>query len=348
VSRRRYAQVGLGSRAAMFLEAVVELFADGCELVGLCDNNDGRLRMYAEWARERGAEAKSYTDGEFDRMIAETKPDVVVVTSKDCTHDRYICRAMELGCDVITEKPMTIDEHRCQRILDTQKETGRRCRVSFNYRYSPPRTQLKELLMSGVIGDIVSVDFHWMLDTTHGADYFRRWHRDKRNSGGLLVHKATHHFDLMNWWLSTVPEIVYATGARRFYTPQTAARYGFADPGERCLDCPEAERCPFHLDLRAHPDLVRLYLQNEQYDGYLRDRCIFSDDITIEDTMHLVVGYRNGVTMSYSLHAFVPWEGYTVAFNGTEGRLEHASRATLRRSRSGPARGDTAGATRSC
>ena len=52
--------------------------------------------------------------------------------------------------------------------------------------------------MSGVIGNVVSVDFHWLLDTRHGADYFRRWHRNKRNSGGLLVHKATHHFDLVN------------------------------------------------------------------------------------------------------------------------------------------------------
>ena len=60
--------------------------------------------------------------------------------------------------------------------------------------------------MSGVIGDVLSVDFHWMLDTHHGADYFRRWHRNKQNSGGLMVHKATHHFDLVNWWLSSVPE----------------------------------------------------------------------------------------------------------------------------------------------
>ena len=85
--------------------------------------------------------------------------------------------------------------------------------MTFNYRYSPPRTQVKDLLMSGVIGDILSVDFHWMLDTHHGADYFRRWHRNKQNSGGLMVHKATHHFDLVNWWLSSVPELGLCPGA---------------------------------------------------------------------------------------------------------------------------------------
>jgi predicted dehydrogenase len=76
--------------------------------------------------------------------------------------------------------------------------TGRNCRVTFNYRYSPPRTQVKDLLMAGTIGDVLSVDFHWMLNTLHGADYFRRWHSRKEFSNGLMCHKATHHFDLVN------------------------------------------------------------------------------------------------------------------------------------------------------
>jgi predicted dehydrogenase len=256
-------------------------------------------------------------------MIAETKPDVVVVTTMDSTHDHYICRAMELGCDVITEKPMTTDAEKCQRIIDTQKATERRLRVTFNYRYAPFRTQVKDLLMSGVIGDIKSVDFHWMLDTTHGADYFRRWHRQKRNSGGLLVHKATHHFDLINWWLSTVPETVYATGSRQFYTPKTAVRYGFKRRAERCLDCPESINCPFFMDLQVDGVRKLLYLEQEHHDGYFRDRCVFSAEIDIEDNIQAVVNYRSGASLSYSLHAFMPWEGYIVAFNGSKGRLEH-------------------------
>jgi predicted dehydrogenase len=319
----------LGSRSMMYSRVITEHFTDYAELVGLCDSNAGRLQLRADWAREQGVEVPTYSDDQFDHMIAETKPDVVIVTTVDCTHDHYICRAMELGCDVMTEKPMTTDEHKCQRILDTQKETGRRCQVTFNYRYAPPRTQVKELLMAGVIGNVVSVDFHWLLDTRHGADYFRRWHRNKRNSGGLMVHKATHHFDLVNWWLSTVPETVYATGARNFYRPETAERYGLTQRGERCFGCPESERCPFYMDMRAYPGLKSMYLETEQYDGYFRDKCVFSAEIDIEDTMDLAVTYRNGARMSYSLHAFMPWEGYTVAFNGSKGRLEHICMETV-------------------
>ena len=328
-TKKRYAIVGVGDRSFMYLKALVEQFSDTCELVALCDNNAGRLGMRAAWARENGIAVSTYRDDQFDQMVAETKPDVVIVTTRDCAHDAYICQAMELGCDVMTEKPMTTDEHKCQRILDTQQQTGRNCTVTFNYRYAPPRTQIKDLLMSGIIGNVVSIDFHWLLDTRHGADYFRRWHRHKGNSGGLMVHKATHHFDLVNWWLSTVPETVYAVGARNFYRPETAARYGLTNCGERCLACPEAQHCSFYLDLRAYPRLKETYLDHEQYDGYVRDRCVFGADIDIEDTIHVTVKYRSGATMSYSLHAFMPWEGYMVTFNGSKGRLEHICQETV-------------------
>jgi predicted dehydrogenase len=313
----------------MYTKALTGSHAHCGTLVGVCDANAGRLKKCTDALAERGIAVRGYADSEFDRMIAECRPDSVIVTSPDFTHDRYICRAMELGCDAITEKPMTIDAARCQRIIDTQRHTGRSCRVTFNYRYSPPRTQLKDLLMSGVIGDIVSVDFHWLLDTKHGADYFRRWHRRKENSGGLMVHKATHHFDLVNWWLSSVPDTVHAVGGRNFYLPQTAERYGLTNRAERCLDCPEGARCPFRIDLRGNKSLKALYLDHEQHDGYFRDRCVFSPDIDIEDTMQLTVQYTNGTAMSYSLHAFMPWEGHLVSFNGTKGRIEHKCEETV-------------------
>ncbi|HEY5448576.1 MAG TPA: Gfo/Idh/MocA family oxidoreductase, partial [Polyangia bacterium] len=214
-AKKRYAIVGVGSRAYLYLDAIQTTHADRAELVGVCDTNAGRLELARAHARKAGrAEPAAYEAAAFDKMIAETKPDTVIVTSVDATHADYICHAMELGCDVITEKPMTTDAEKCRRILETRRRTGRHCRVAFNYRYMPVRGQIKELLVGGIIGDVMSVDFHWMLDTHHGADYFRRWHGHKRFSGGLMVHKATHHFDLVNWWLSAVPVSVRAAGRR--------------------------------------------------------------------------------------------------------------------------------------
>lgn len=322
--RRRYAIVGCGSRHQMYQDAIEKDYREHAELVGLCDVNPGRAALAQERSRTNDAPVPpAYIHTDFERMIVETKPDIVIVTTVDATHATYIVRALEAGCDVITEKPMTTTPEMCQQILDARKRTGRRVRVTFNYRYSPPRTQVKDILMSGEIGEVLSVDFHWLLNTSHGTDYFRRWHSRKENSGGLMVHKATHHFDLVNWWLGAVPVTVTATGKREFYTPAMARRFGLSSHHERCHTCPEQAKCGFFLSLAANRGLKSLYLDQESHDGYFRDRCVFRPDINIEDTMNVVVGYDNGVTLSYSLNAFNAWEGYSIAFNGTLGRLEH-------------------------
>jgi predicted dehydrogenase len=266
---------------------------------------------------------KKYLAADFDKMIKATKPDCVIVTTPDSFHDDYIVRALDAGCDCITEKPLTTTPEKAQRIVDACRRSNKHVRVLFNYRYSPPRSQIKDMLMNGAIGDVMSVDFHWLLNTLHGADYFRRWHSQKDISGGLMVHKSTHHFDLVNWWLGADPEIVQAIGKREFYTPKMAQRMGLQSHHERCRTCPEKDLCTFYLDIGADKNFKELYLDNEQHDGYFRDRCVFRPDITIEDTMNVIVKYKTGATLSYSLNAFNSWEGYTIAFNGTKGRIEH-------------------------
>ena len=321
----RYAIVGTGSRHIMYREALVEHPIDPANaLVALCDSNPRRLALSASLIADRdGGDVAVYGADDFERMIAERRPDTVIVTTPDDLHDVYIVRALRAGCDVITEKPMTIDLARLKGIVDAQRETGRSVGVTFNYRYIPAHTQLKDLLLSGAIGQVTAVDFRWSLDRVHGADYFRRWHRGKDRSGGLLVHKATHHFDLVNWWVASHPETITALGSRRFYVPGTAAALGLAGHGERCHTCPVGNRCAYRLDLDGDPELRSLYLETEDADGYVRDRCVFSDEITIEDTMQVQVGYANGVSMNYTLCAYSPWEGYEIAFHGTEGELTH-------------------------
>jgi predicted dehydrogenase len=322
--RKRYAVVGVGSRARMFTNAITGKYRDGNEIVAVCDTNAGRLGLAVKRIAGTGAsEPRPYMAADFDRMIRETKPQFIIVTTTDSTHDDYIVRALDAGCDVITEKPMTTTAEKAQRILDAVKRSGRHIRVTFNYRYSPPRSQIKDMLMNGEIGDVLSVDFTWLLNTVHGADYFRRWHSNKANSGGLMVHKSTHHFDLVNWWLGAQPELVHAFGSRQFYTPDTAKRMGLESHHQRCLTCPEKNKCNFYFDLAADPGLKALYLDNEKHDGYFRDQCVWRPEINIEDTMNVMVRYDNGAQLNYALSAYDAWEGYHIAFNGTKGRIEH-------------------------
>ena len=326
VVRKRYVQVGLGSRSRMYTGALLGDYKQYGQIVGLCDTNQGRMDLTNKLLVEKGVKpAPTFMPHQFDEMIRQTKPNTVIVTTMDSTHAHYICRSMELGCDVYSEKPLTIDEISCRRILEVSKRTGRTCRVTFNYRYAPPRSQVKQLLMDGTIGEILSVDFCWLLDTRHGADYFRRWHRNRQNNGSLLVHKATHHFDLVNWWLDDIPQDVFCHGTRKFYTPQMADSMGLTSRAQRCLVCPSKTKCRFVLDLEKSEGLRDMYLDCEKHDGYLRDRCVFADDISIWDTMSLSARYTSGTLLSYMLHTYSPYEGYRIAFNGTRGRLEHAA-----------------------
>ncbi len=324
MQKKRYAQVGLGGRARMYYKAVATTFSETSELVAFCDINQTRMDFANKALVEEFGyrEVPTYKSEDFERMILETKPDYIIVTSVDRTHHKYIVKAMEMGCDVISEKPMTVDEEKCQEIIDCVERTGHNLRVTFNYRYAPHNTKVRELIMNGAIGKVTQVHFEWYLNTSHGADYFRRWHRDKRNSGGLLVHKSTHHFDLVNFWLDSYPTKVFALGGLKFYGRANAEERGVTDFYYRGTDNPIAAKDPFALNLRDGGNLEGLYLNAEHEDGYIRDQSVFGDNISIEDTMNVVVQYASGAQMSYSLNAYSAREGFRVVFTGTNGRIE--------------------------
>ncbi len=320
----RYGLIGTGHRAQMYTDAIGGAHRDGAVLVAVADTNPGRMgyhlqRMVDQWGYSSDA-ISTYGPADVETMIADRRLDRVIITSPDYTHAEMITRALRAGVDVVVEKPLTIDAPSARSIVEAVRETGHQVVVTFNYRYSPRNSALKELIQSGAIGTVLSVTFEWVLDTAHGADYFRRWHRDKKNSGGLLIHKASHHFDLVNWWIADVPQRVFASGGVRFYGADNADRRGLAPRPPRGTH--DGDHGPFELDLRDDPRLKALYLDNERHDGYLRDQDVFGPGVTTEDNLAVIVDYEGGPTLSYSLNAHSPWEGYRVSVNGTEGRAE--------------------------
>jgi len=316
--KKSYVFAGASGRAVgMFIRPMQEEYAEYCELRGIYDINIGRATYV-------GNKFGLTVFDDFEKMIQETKPDIVIVTTVDVFHSDYIIRAMELGCDVITEKPMTINAERCNKILETEKRTGRHVTVSFNYRYAPFMTKIKELIMSGRIGEVMSVHFEWLLDRNmdiqaHGTSYFRRWNSRMEKSGGLLVHKSTHHFDLVNWWIGQQPKSVAAFAKLNLYGLPGRERFGNMH-GTNCRNCAYTKDCPFYYQLIE--DEIAMYADNEKYDGYFKDGCVFADDINIYDTMSVNIQYDGGAVMSYSLNATCAYEGWRVVFNGTQGRLE--------------------------
>ena len=311
-TKLKVALVGTGIRGSTFWgKRLVEQYGDMLEFVGLSDINSGRL----EWVRQyMGVECPTFTS--FDAMLDATKPELLIVTTKDSTHHEFIIKGLNFGCDVLTEKPMTTDEDKCQDILDAERSSGKKLIVGFNYRWSPYMTKIKELLHSNAIGKVTSVDFHWYLNTYHGASYFRRWHGLKDSGGTLWVHKATHHFDLLNWWVDSDPKEVFAYGALEHYGSNSSFR------GKNCRDCQHTQSCPYYWDITKSEHNMRLYVDHEHHDGYIRDNCLFRHEVDIYDKMSAQIKYANETVVNYSLTTYSPYEGWKIAFNGMEGRIE--------------------------
>ena len=321
--RTRYAVVGAGHRAAMYIDALIGTHAADGEIVAWVEPNPVRAAFHeARVAAAVGGERPVYGPDDLEKVIETERVDRVIVTSIDNTHGDLVSRALRAGADVVVEKPIAAHADQAKQIVDAVAETGRDLVMTFNYRYSPRNSALREVIASGEIGRVLSVHFDWALDTVHGADYFRRWHREKVNNGGLLVHKSSHHFDLVGWWIDDVPTRVFAAGGRRFYGDDAGHADGYEPTDEeKALNQDGID--PWHLDVDKNPWLSGLYgPEAQRHDGYVRNRSVFDAGITTEDTLSLVVEYASGATMSYSLTAHSPWEGYRVVVNGTRGRAE--------------------------
>jgi predicted dehydrogenase len=235
--KKKVAIIGTGVRGiSMFGKGIIQNYTDYVEIVGLCDINPGRLKVAADLI---GANCPTFTN--MEELIRQQKPDTLIVTTTDAAHHEVIIKGLEMGCNIITEKPLTIDEKKAQAIIDAERKYGKNVIVTFNYRYPPYRAKIKELLMSGIVGKIQSVEFNYYLDHQHLVQYMQRWHGQTDKGGSLWVHKSTHHFDMVNWYINSEPEQVFAFASLE--------RFGKMGPyrGKNCRNCDHTDKCPLLL-----------------------------------------------------------------------------------------------------
>lgn len=328
---KKYAVCGVSNRAiGMFIKPIIKMFSTTSQVVALLDVDAKRHQVGKKQVPEI-ADLPEYGANDFDRMVKETKPDVIIVTSRDDTHVHYILEALKYDLDVLCEKPMATTAADCKRILDAEAKSKGKVTVTFNYRYNPIHMKIKEMILDGKIGRITSVDLNWYIDTFHGSSYFQRWNRMREFSGGLSIHKSSHHFDLINWWTDQQPVEVFAYGALNYFGPE-----GEHNPskqnGRHCSTCEERDSCSYYRRWNArsgditvkddHLGTVKSARDEKPYTNYQPDMCIFDDEIAIEDTYTATVKYNKGALLSYSINFSLPYEGYRLAINGTKGRIE--------------------------
>ena len=306
---KRYVIVGAGSRMfTMFLKGLEDKIGKNLEITGVYDTNRTRCEFY----KKNLDTLTIYTD--FDEMIRCEKPDAVIIGTVDSKHKEYVVRSLELGCDVVCEKPLCNTYEDCLEIMECERRTGKKVTVTFNCRFMPYFAKLKELVMSGAIGKVHAISYNYTLNRWHGGDYFKRWHGKMDISKGMLLHKSTHHFDVMNWVLDDLPEKVSAMGLQSFYAKPEKSF------GERCRDCKLAEKCESYRSQSEKLD-EELYFKAEHEDGYIRDKCAYLPDSDINDNLSVTVMYRKGTIMTYTLNLFSMREGYTMTLTGEKGNI---------------------------
>jgi len=329
---KKYAVCGVSNRAiGMFIKPIITTYSANCEVVALLDIDAKRHRVCKENFPQL-ANLPEYGADDFDRMVAETKPDIIIVTSRDDTHVRYIIKALEHDLDVLTEKPMATTAADGKAIMEAEKRSKGKVTVTFNYRYNPIHMKIKEMILADKVGRITSVDLNWYIDTFHGSSYFQRWNRMREFSGGLSIHKSSHHFDLVNWWLDQKPVEVFAFGALNYYGPEGDYNPRQVDEPRFCGTCPDKHDCSYYRRWNArsgdltvkddHLGSVKSDRDKQPYSSYRPDMCIFDKEIAIEDTYTATVKYNAGALLSYSINFSLPYEGYRLAINGTKGRIE--------------------------
>ena len=285
-----------------------------------------------EFIRGKSAQPEGFRGyASAEEMFAAGKPaDVVVIGTQDAQHRAHALRAMELGCDLLLEKPVA---HRLEDVLAVQaaaRRLGRRVVVCHVLRYTPFYAKVEELLRAGILGDIVTANFTEGVQPWHQAHSFVRGHWSvEAKSSPMILAKSCHDMDLLAWLIGKPCVAVSSHGALSQFTAAQAP----AGAPARCTDgCPAADRCLFDAHLYAKPEgrrwLGMVYdrakeASDEEVFAWLRTspwgRCAYRCDNDVVDHQVLALKFAGDVTATFTMTAFD--EGRHLEIFGTKGVL---------------------------
>ncbi len=165
-------------------------------LAAAADNYAPALEEFETWAKEKN-HSDYYITQDVDRLLLDPDLDGVFITAPDYLHEEFAVKALETGKAVYVEKPMAITIEGCDRMLYTAKKHNAKLFVGHNMRYMSFVLKMKEIIDSGVIGELQSVWCRHFIN--YGGDaYFKDWHSEQRFATSLLLQKGAHDIDVIH------------------------------------------------------------------------------------------------------------------------------------------------------
>ena len=322
--------IGAGSRGNVYAR-YAEAWPDAVKVVGVSDILEHRCRKMAD---KHGVDAE-HRFGDWSEVFKVPKfADAVVISTPDDVHYEPCMKALSMGYDVLLEKPVAQTEKECKAILAQAHKYGRIVAVCHVLRYAPYFIAMREIVRSGAIGELVSVQHMEPIQYAHMAhSYVRGNWRSSRQTTPIILAKSCHDLDILRWIIDKPCKSIVADGSLHLFRPENAPEGAPA----KCTDgCPHESTCPysaidiytkqkrhlnvFDLDGNYDPDFIMQRLLTPPYDSYAR--CVYRCDNDQPDHYVSEMVFEGGQTASFSMEAFAPHGGRRTRIMGTMGYIE--------------------------
>ncbi len=305
----RVAIVGIGGRGSWLVETVAK--RPDVEITALCDRYVQRAEYMARQCKLTGA--RLFDD--IKALLATVECDAVMVTTTDAHHAEVVVPALKAGKFVFCEKPLETTARKCKAIIAADRKAGGKTFVGFNLRYAPVYAKVKQVIDSGALGDLLTIQADEFYDG--GRTYFRRWNRSRAEGGGLWITKASHDFDLLYWFAGAKPLEVQAMAAKTYYVPK-------AEAAMQCRDCKLEATCPDRASREA-PALLRI---REESGGEPHDLCLYNAPSDTFDHGIVTVAFERSILATYTCNVVAGFSDRRIRVSGTKGTIEGSLSAT--------------------
>ena len=339
--------LGCGSRGLYTYGGAMFPQKDKFQIVSICDISPKKVEL--------AKNAFSLTDEQCfldaDEFLKEKRSDALVIATQDRDHVKMCIRALELGYDILLEKPISPVEDELYELLEANKKYNRKVIVCHVLRYAPAFLKMKELIDSGAIGKIVCIDWIEQVAYWHQAHSFVRgaWRNDEETSP-MIMAKCCHDLDLLQYYADSKCKTIYSVGDVAFFNKANQPE-GAAD---RCADCKYKNECVYSAerlyvekrkkdfdwafdkpdvdeDMRRQGwpfnvvDLTRPITEEsirKSYESNQYGRCVFACDNNVVDHQQTSMIFENGIKANLTMTAFTALPGRKITFHGTLGEVE--------------------------
>ncbi len=339
--------IGCGSRGHDAYGKCIYEMKDKFRIVSVCDVNPIKLGFVKkEWGI---AEENLFLDE--NEFFKKKRSDALVIATQDKDHVRMCIKALELGYDILLEKPISPSEEELYALLEANKKYQRKVIVCHVLRYAPAYLKVKEILDSGEVGNMVCIDWLEQVAYWHQAhSYVRGNWRKSEETSPMIMAKCCHDLDLLQYYANSKCETVYSTGDLVFFNKANKPE-GASD---RCATCKYINDCVYsaenvyvgrwkkdpdwtrekpeiHDEVRRQGwpynvvDLTRPITEESLRKAYQNNgygRCVFDCDNDVVDNQTVIMQFKNGITANLTMTGFTALPGRKMTFHCTLGEVE--------------------------